>query len=99
MLVKMLDAATANGAGPAVASRLRDWRPSVSVWCWGTFDGAAVALEVSPDGETWFPVLDADGDPVSFDAADFVVVDMPTLAYRGVVSSAGGSTSLHMAIF
>lgn len=44
-------------------SSLIEWTGGTGTfWAWGTFGGATVLLEASPDGTTWIPV----GNAVSF---------------------------------
>lgn len=64
-----------------------------SAYAWGTFDTATVAVQTSPDGgTTWF-------EEASFTAkgkSNFTVGG--GVLIRGEVSSAGGSTSVSLAI-
>jgi hypothetical protein len=58
---------------------------------WGTWDGATVSLELSPDGgTTWIAITGA-----SFTDDGAANIDTQAgLTYRGAVSGAGASTSV-----
>lgn len=61
-----------------------------TLYAFGTFDTATIALEASPDGgTTWLAVTDA-----SFTEAGMIRLDFAATHIRAVVSSVGGSTSL-----
>lgn len=97
-MAKLLDEVTADGNGAAVDWRKFDKPKPDTVYCWGTFGGATVTLQASPDGTNWLDVTDDYDDPITFTAAGIVAVQMSAHAFRGVVSGAGGSTSVSMAI-
>ncbi len=85
--MKLLDTATANGAGEA--------RENTSylqtVFCWGTFDGATVTLEASPNNSDWFTVLSLSEKAVKG-------VGLNARFLRGSVSGVGGATSVHLTL-
>ena len=88
----LLSAATANGNGDSVAINIsggarRNGTGSIAVW--GTFDGATVQIEVSPDNSEWIAVTDG-----AFTAEGTKVMESYLPYVRAVVSSAGGSTSV-----
>ena len=57
---------------------------------WGTFGGATVKLQQSPDfGTTWIDVASG-----SFTSNGFLAVDMPTRGFRLNVASASGTTDV-----
>jgi hypothetical protein len=87
-----LDAATANGAGAAIpAPRFDQVRPRnpLTVYVWGTFGGATVKVQVSPDGANWFDLSN-----YSFSAIGCENIDAATAFYRLYVTGASGATSL-----
>jgi hypothetical protein len=57
-MATILNGATVNGSSTVV-----EWTGGTGTfWVWGSFGGAMVALEASPDGANWFPI----GQAVSF---------------------------------
>lgn len=83
--VDLLSAASATGTG-------KRWIGGRAAFvAWGTFGGATVALEVSPDnGTTWVAVEGARTAATSLTAAGTVVADVPAgLMVRA--SIAGGT--------
>lgn len=87
-------AQTANANSTVVNARfpLKDAQFSV----YGTFNGATVTLEYSPDGQnTWITVKDLGGADVAATSARGYPVRAPVgEPLRAVLSGAGGSTSL-----
>ncbi len=79
----LLQARTTNGSGTAMenTSYLQ------SVYCWGTFDGATVTLEASPDNSEWFTI-------VTCTAKSVRGIGVNARFLRGTVSGAGASTSV-----
>lgn len=94
----LLTNATANGAGAVVPGVALAYAEVKTAWAWGTFDGATVTFQASPDGVEWFDLLDADDAPLAFTAKGCENVECRGGHFRAVVSSAGASTSLQAAI-
>lgn len=72
----------------------------ITILLWGSFNGATVTIEMSPDdGTTWIPAHRIDGNLSSMSNARIVNVPishrMSGLRIRGILESAGASTSLH----
>ncbi len=89
-MLNLFSGQTANGSVgmDAIADGLQ------TVFCWGTFDSATVKVQLSPDGSEWF-----DLDDLTFTAKS--VMNFKTQAgvqYRATLSSAGGSTSVNLAV-
>lgn len=63
-----------------------------TVYAWGTWDGAALEFEVSPDGGTTW--LDPPNN--SFSADGMINLEIRATQMRAVQSSSGGSTSISM---
>ena len=89
--MKLLDAVTSNGDGDAVdlqdVRRNLNGTVSYTVACYGTFNGATIKLQVSPDNSNWI-------DAYSFTTQEGVIYDGGFRYIRGSVSSAGASTSI-----
>jgi hypothetical protein len=88
-MISLLSAVTANGNGTAVELRNpnnRDYR-TYTVYCSGTMDGASVKLQISMDNVNW-------GDVTTFTTTTPVLAEFRAKYARGVVSSAGASTSV-----
>lgn len=70
--------------------------PNKSVHCYGTFDGATVTLQCSPNPElssaVWF-------DVASYTANDIDGVLFTSSGWRVVVTSAGASTDINLEVF
>lgn len=64
-----------------------------TVYVWGTFDGANVQLQVSPDGVEWFTPLNA-----TFSAKAVTNINVSAYYVRGIVSNAGASTSVNLVV-
>ncbi len=93
MQIFLLKNRTTNGSGDGVLTNFN--QPDAEFSVWGTFDGATVQLECSPDGgTTWIAV-----DGVSLDSAgtigDLVIPKKDTL--RATVSG-GTSPNLSAAV-
>jgi len=85
-MATILNAATANGSSAAV-----DWTGGTGTfWAWGSFGGATVALEASPDGTNWFSV----GQSVSFTQNGVGGFALGPCKLRASVSGASGTTSI-----
>ena len=94
MAFKILNAVTANGTSAAVS--LPDFDPAFprysTLYAYGNWGASAtVAVEVSPDGQTWFPVN-------TFNANSYFVVSISFSHIRATVANANGSTSLNLII-
>ncbi len=98
----ILNAATANGPGPAVngpAVPTRDWK---TLFISGTFDGAIARLEYSPDGTEWFQAMDSDvgstgsSNPIAAHEKAHFALARRAAKWRGVIENAGPSTSIDM---
>ena len=61
-----------------------------TVYLWGTFDGATVDVQVSPDGKEYFTVTDA-----SFTGKGFTNVQARFQVLALTVSANGASTSVN----
>lgn len=90
----LLTNATGNGAGTSLrlTSGLPNQEVMRTVYALGTFDGASIALESSPNGTTWAPLPIEDGaftEPGVWN----VTLHAPVWL-RAVVSDAGASTSV-----
>jgi len=70
----------------------RDKENIRTVFCWGTFGGATVTLEISLDNTVWFPVTG-----VSFTAKGAVNIEARARYIRGVVG-AGTGEAIDMAV-
>ena len=92
----ILEGVTANTTGDAVTLNNIGIDRVTTIYAWGTFDGASVALQVSPDGVEWFDITG--GDTGTFTAKEARVIEVSAYAIRGVVTSAGASTSLNLTV-
>ena len=73
-----------------------------TVAVWGTFDGATVILQESPDnGNTWITLKKSDGSPAEFiiDGIEVINVLKTGLLLGAIVATAGGSTNVNAKIF
>ncbi|MGB5948157.1 MAG: hypothetical protein WBG82_02450 [Parvibaculum sp.] len=85
-MATILNGATANGASAPV-----EWTGGTGTfWAWGTFGGATVTLEASPDGANWFAV----GPAVTFAQKGVGGFALGPCKLRASVSSASGTTSV-----
>ncbi|MFA7587659.1 MAG: hypothetical protein WCY11_15935 [Novosphingobium sp.] len=77
-------------------SAAEDWPSGCgTARAWGTFDGATVTLQASFDGgTTWIDV----GEDATFTAAGMTNFSLGPCKLRGVVSGAGGTTSVSLAV-
>lgn len=62
-----------------------------TVYCWGTFDGATVTIEGSPNNTEWFSLT-------SFTAKGVKGIGVNARYLRGTVSGAGAATSLTLTV-
>lgn len=76
-------------AGAATGSAVGWTGGKAAFIVWGTWNGATVKLQMSPDGTTWIDV-----DSTTLTANGGLPVETPTVQYRLFMSGAGGSTSL-----
>lgn len=85
-MATILNCVTANGSSPVI-----DWTGGTGTfWAWGTFDGATVALEASPDGVTWISV----GPAVTFTQNAIGAFALAPCKLRATVSGATGTTNI-----
>lgn len=97
MAAKLLENQTANGRGTEV--KTDGGNKTFAVW--GTFDGATVTLQGSPDdGGTWI-TLTIGGAPAAFTADAIRLVDRLGQGMRVscIVSSVGASTDINAEIY
>jgi hypothetical protein len=89
----LLSARTTDGSGSSVIVRHqnRGGTPVFTAMAFGTFDGATVTLEVSPDGTEWVSAY-------AFTSEEVKLIEGTFYAIRGTVSSAGASTSLSLTV-
>lgn len=92
-MITLLSGATANGPGPELGFVQPQLQKRKTLQIWGTFDGATITIEVSPDGVQWNPLPDG-----AFTAADVKDLKVSASKVRAVVSGAGASTSVSAAI-
>lgn len=95
---KLLDAVTENIEGEAIGGASLSRFPTKTVFVWGTFDGATVTIEISPDGVEWFDAPNSDGDPLEFTAKGVENIDVQCAYIRAVVTNAGASTEVSAAV-
>jgi hypothetical protein len=62
-----------------------------TVFCFGTFNGATVALQGSPDGSEWF-------DIASFTAKQVIGIGLSVRFLRAAITNAGGTTSVSLIV-
>ncbi len=85
-MATILSGATANGSSAVV-----EWTGGTGTfWAWGSFGGATVALEASPDGATWFPI----GQAVSFNQNGVGGFALGPCKLRASLSGATGTTNV-----
>lgn len=84
---------TAGSNGTSDAALMRDVGVDRvdSVYVWGTFDGATVTIQYSPDGTEWF-----DPEENSFTAKAASAIELNAYQVRAVVSGGGGSESINV---
>lgn len=79
------EAAESGSSAPA------EWQGGTGTfWAWGDFGGASVALEASPDGETWFAV----GEAVHFTEKGVAAFALGPCRLRATIAGAGEGTSI-----
>lgn len=89
--MRLLDGATGDGAGAEDSVGLASPGGASKTWTffvWGTFDGATVTPQISPDGNEWF-------DVTSFTEKGMTVIEAAAGRVRAMVSGAGASTDLN----
>lgn len=85
-MAMILNERTANGS-----SQVIEWTGGTGTfWAWGTFDGASVALEASPDGTSWISV----GSAVRFTQDGVGAFALSPCKLRATVSGAGAATNI-----
>ena len=85
-MAMILNERTANGS-----SQVIEWTGGTGTfWAWGTFDGASVALEASPDGTSWISV----GSAVRFTQDGVGAFALSPCKLRATVSGAGAATNV-----
>lgn len=85
-MAAILSGATANGNSTVV-----EWTGGTGTfWVWGSFGGATVSLEASPDGTHWFPI----GHAVSFSQNGFGSFALGPCKLRASLSAATGTTNV-----
>lgn len=86
-MAKILNGVSENGS-----SALIEWTGGTGTfWAWGTFGGAVVSLEASPDGEHWMSV----GPAVSFAEDGVGAFALSPCKLRAMVSGATEATSVN----
>ncbi len=88
-MAKILIEKTTDGSSPVI-----DWTGGTGTfWAWGTFGGASVSLEASPDGTIWIPV----GSAVSFAQNGVGAFALSPCKLRATVTGASGATNINAA--
>lgn len=99
--MKLLENAS-NGNGNAFRMRVVGsdrFSLTRTFYAWGTFNGASVGLEISPDnGTTWVAVEDSSG-AISLTSASAVNVTFRATDVRATVSGGGGSESISAMLY
>lgn len=72
--------------------------PDKTVAITGTFDGATVTLQGSLDGSNWFSLTDPQGNAIAKTAAAMEAVSENPYFIRPLVTSAGASTAITVAM-
>jgi hypothetical protein len=62
-----------------------------TVYCYGSFAGASVNLQGSPNGTEWF-------DLVTFNSKEVIGIGLSVRYLRGVVSGATASTNVNLLV-
>jgi hypothetical protein len=89
-MAKILDDAAMNGS-----SMPADWTGGTGTfWAWGTFDGAIVELEASPDGDVWFLV----GPAACIAEKCVAAFSLGACKLRATVSNAGEETLISVIV-
>lgn len=81
----------ANGTGPELQHFLQG---PTTVHAWGTWDGATVTFEQTPDHITWYPI-----PTLSFTANGHVNTSISMMGIRAVVAGGLGSESINVRAF
>lgn len=86
-MATILSGKTSDGSSPVI-----EWTGGTGTfWAWGTFGGASVSLEASPDGTTWIPV----GTAVSFAQNGVGGFALSRCKLRATVAGASGTTNVN----
>lgn len=89
----LFSARTTDGNGTAVACNFSTQQ--CQIWAWGTWNGASLKFQFSPDGTAWVDIKDSLGNTVTVTAdRGFTINVAYNEQIRGVLSSSGGSTSI-----
>lgn len=89
-MAMILNGETSNGS-----SSLIEWTGGTGTfWAWGTFGGAKVALEASPDGAHWISI----GPAVALAQDGVGSFALSPCKLRVTVSSATGTTNVNAAV-
>nr|RAW03670.1 hypothetical protein DBT41_11730 [Aerococcus urinae] len=84
--MQLFDSKTANGSSAVI-----DWAGHDGLFSvWGTWDGATVALQYSPNGTSWIDV----GSPSTLTADGVVKFSIKGGKIRATLRNAGAQTSL-----
>jgi hypothetical protein len=86
-VMQLLQAATSN----TTTAVHENYSYLQTVFCWGTFNGATVTLQGSPEGTEWF-------DITSFTAKGVIGIGLSVRFLRAVITSAGASTSVTLLV-
>lgn len=62
-----------------------------TIFVWGSFNGATVSLQGSPDGQEWFELA-------SFNGKEVLGIGLNVRYLRAQVSNAGASTNLFLLV-
>jgi hypothetical protein len=71
-------------------------RSSAMLYVWGTWDGASIDVQISPDNTNW--ISDADRTFTASSSRNLHVCPVPTAYFRAVLASAGTATDLNCRI-
>ena len=86
-MARILDGVTSDGSSPVI-----EWTGGTGTfWAWGTFGGATVTLEASPDGDHWISV----GPAVSLGRDGIGAFALSPCKLRATVSGATGTTNVN----
>lgn len=83
--MQLLSQATTNGNSTAH----ENYAYLQTIYCWGTFDGATITLQASPNNSEWF-------DVASFTQKTVRGVGLNARYLRANISNAGASTSVYL---
>ena len=88
----LLSAHTTSSAGDTLTLGTNRERFIGSLYVWGTIGGATVKIQDSPDGTNWFDITDGTWTTLP----QRVNIETHGPYVRGIVSSAGGATTINM---